>query len=277
MKLKKLLNFDFIEDFQSLLETGFEKELFLSSLRNYCSHGNPLRFHNFAFSMRELVLHLIDKKAKNEDVKKASWYKKESEKFEVTRRQKLKYCAQGILSDKYLDRYTLDELNLSIKEYLKEFNFFNKYTHITEKHLHASPKKFFLDMKYIIQRSKEVIEEIDDFEKIIKNCLEGKIYEPVMNAAIFSSPEDLSIISQRFYIDDITPEGLEIEYFDDEGIDALVEGTIHVTQEYGPRHDLCQISASYPFKLPVKACIRDPDNITASSGELDVDTSSWYE
>lgn len=103
MKLNKLLNYDFIKDFEQLLVADFEKELFIASLRNYCSHGNPLRFHNFAFSMRELVLRIIDRRAPDGKVKSATWYSRESDKFEVTRRQKLKYCAQGILSDAYLN------------------------------------------------------------------------------------------------------------------------------------------------------------------------------
>ncbi|WP_162233366.1 pPIWI-associating nuclease domain-containing protein [Vibrio metoecus] len=104
MKLKKLLEYDHIVEFRKLLVTNFEDELFVDSLRNYCSHGNPLRFHNFAFSMRELVLQVIDRKAPNDEVKIANWYVKESSIYEVTRRQKLKFCAQGYLSDKFLDR-----------------------------------------------------------------------------------------------------------------------------------------------------------------------------
>ncbi|HDS5052495.1 TPA: hypothetical protein QH227_005120, partial [Klebsiella pneumoniae] len=54
MKLKKLQSLDFVNDFLNHLDTNFEKELFTACLRNYSSHGNPLRFHNFAFSIREL-------------------------------------------------------------------------------------------------------------------------------------------------------------------------------------------------------------------------------
>lgn len=61
MKLKKLQSLDFVNDFMSHLETDFEKELFTACLRNYASHGNPLRFHNFAFSIRELIKHIIEK------------------------------------------------------------------------------------------------------------------------------------------------------------------------------------------------------------------------
>jgi len=102
MKLKHLLQYDFIKAFEKLLVTDFERKLFVASLRNYCTHGNSLRFHNFAFSMRELVLQVIARKAPNNDVMKASWYERESEKFEVTRRQQLKYCAQGVLHGKII-------------------------------------------------------------------------------------------------------------------------------------------------------------------------------
>ena len=149
MKLKKLLTLGFIQEFQQVLTTDFENELFIASLRNYASHGNPLRFHNFAFSMRELVLTIIERKAPNNDVIKSVWYEREHEIHEVTRRQKLKYCGQGQLTDKYIDSDVLDELNESIKDYLKAFNFFNKYTHITEKHFHANPKKFFEEVDFL--------------------------------------------------------------------------------------------------------------------------------
>jgi len=97
--------------------------LFVSSLRNYASHGNSLRFHNFAFSMRELVLHVIERKAPVKKVRIANWYKRESEQHEVTRRQQLKYCAQSNIADVYFDDYVQEEINEGISEFLKEFKF----------------------------------------------------------------------------------------------------------------------------------------------------------
>ncbi|WP_336366105.1 hypothetical protein [Marinobacter sp. C2H3] len=139
MKLNKLLSLDFMQGFQSLLETDFEHKLFVASLRNYASHGNPLRFHNFAFSMRELVLHVIERKAPAKQVRVANWYERESKQHEVTRRQQLKYCAQSNIAGAYFDKYVQEDISDLISEFLKEFNFFNKYTHITEKHFKCLP------------------------------------------------------------------------------------------------------------------------------------------
>ena len=277
MKLKKLLSHTFIIEFEKLLKTDFERELFLCSLRNYCSHGNPLRFHNFAFSMRELVLQIINRRAPDKSVERACWYEKESERFNVTRRQKLKFCAQGFLSDSYLDEDTIEDLNQSIKDYLKEFNFFNKYTHITEKHLNSCPKKFYTDMKFIIQRSQEVIEEIDSLESIVMDNLEYGIQDGVFDAVINSCPDDLMILAHRVIVEQVSPEKMEIEYLEENGITIGVEGTIYITQEYGKGDDFCEISNDFPFNISVDACVKNPENITVNPNALEVDTSSWCE
>lgn len=53
MKLKRMLQMNFIKEFQENLDNDFEEQLFIACLRNYCSHGNPLRFSNFAYALRE--------------------------------------------------------------------------------------------------------------------------------------------------------------------------------------------------------------------------------
>ncbi|ENQ1533227.1 hypothetical protein L4C36_00250 [Photobacterium japonica] len=276
MKLKHLLQYDYIKDFEELLVTDFERDLFVASLRNYCSHGNPLRFHNFAFSMRELVLQIINRKAPDSVVKKASWYEKESEKFDVTRRQKLKYCAQGYLSDSYLDEFTLEELNQSIKDYLKEFNFFNKYTHITEKHFKACPKKFYADMKYIIQRSREVIEEIDSMENLVVNSIPDTVQDHIFDYIINNFPSELDILASNVIVDSVSPEELEVTYLEDNGITVAVSGTVYVSQEYGKGEDFTALSENYPFSVSVALSVDDPSDITVDESEFEIDTSSWF-
>ncbi|WP_273021147.1 hypothetical protein [Rheinheimera sp.] len=276
MKLKKLLSHDFIKQFELLLETDFDRELFSASLRNYCSHGNPLRFHNFAFSMRELVLHIIDRKAPDSKVKTASWYEPESDKFAVTRRQKLKYCAQGFLSDGYLSKDALNDLNLSIKDYLKEFNFFNKYTHITEKHFKACPKKFYRDMKYIVERSTEVVQEIDSLKNLVLNSVPDSLQKKLFLEVINSFPGELSILATNVIIDQVYPEELVVEYLEENGISVSVSGTVYVTQEYGKGEDFTEICGRYPFSISIGMSAASPEVIKINPNEFKVDTSSWF-
>ncbi|MDC5850382.1 hypothetical protein OPW32_14340 [Vibrio europaeus] len=276
MKLKHLLQYDYIKDFEDLLVTDFERDLFVASLRNYCSHGNPLRFHNFAFSMRELVLQIINRKAPDSVVKKASWYEKESDKFDVTRRQKLKYCAQGYLADSYLDEFTLEELNQSIKSYLKEFNFFNKYTHITEKHFKACPKKFYADMKYIIQRSREVVEEIDSMENLVVNSIPDTVQDHIFDYIINNFPSELDILASNVIVDSVAPEELIVTYLEDNGITIAVSGTVYVSQEYGKGEDFTALSENYPFSVSVELSVDDPTDVSVDESDFEIDTSSWF-
>ncbi|WP_413494050.1 hypothetical protein [Shewanella baltica] len=277
MKLKKLLEHDFIQEFQSVLVTEFEKELFRASLRNYCSHGNPLRFHNFAFAMRELVLHVIDRRAPNDKVVKASWYEVESETFEVTRRQKLKFCAQGYLADAYLDVYDLEEVNDSIKEFLKKFNFFNKYTHITEKHFRPCPNKFYADMKYITQLSQEVIEEMALLENYVVNRVEGYIQDEIFDKVVNNFPYELSILASNVIIEETHPEKLEIVAIGEYKVVINVLGTVYVSQEYGKGEDFVAMSNNYPFTVTLDVSVSDPSDIGLDAEDIKVDTSSWFE
>ncbi|MBL4761312.1 MAG: hypothetical protein JKY93_01265 [Gammaproteobacteria bacterium] len=182
MRLKKLLTLDFIQEFQLLLSTDFEHELLVVSLRNYASHGNPLHFHNFAFSMRELVLQIIERQAPPKLVKQAVWYERESELREVTRRQQLKYCAQGI------------------SEFLKAFHFFNKYTHITEKYFHASPVKFFEDAKSVVGIASEALKQLDDIEDLILESLTEKIHGAVVSTAV-GNPNEFTADANELDVD----------------------------------------------------------------------------
>lgn len=277
MKLKKLLSLDFIQDFQSLLVTDFEKQLFVASLRNYASHGNPLRFHNFAFSMRELVLHVIQRKAPPKKVKNATWYERESDKYEVSRRQQLKYCAQSNISDEYLGDAVLEHLNESISEFLSEFNFFNKYTHITEKYFDVSPQSFFQEAKAVIAIAQGSLNQLEDLERIVIAALEEKVHDAVISTAVGTIPESLSTLANHVYIDYTDVDEIECTGIDDKFIYIEVQGNVYVTQEYGPKDDLCEINDSYPFTLQMKSHVENPEEFSVESEELDVDTSSWYE
>ncbi|EHI9279606.1 hypothetical protein M5215_004308 [Vibrio vulnificus] len=276
MKLKKLLEYDHIVEFRKLLVTNFEVELFVASLRNYCSHGNPLRFHNFAFSMRELVLQVIDRKAPDDEVKIANWYVKESSIYEVTRRQKLKFCAQGYLSDKFLDRCSLADLDLKIKGYLNKFNFFNKYTHITEKHFKPDPLKFYTDMKYIIELSRDVIEGLSCLEGDVISNVENNIRSELFDSIVNDFPTNLDILANNVIIEQIEPEKIDILDINDTNIDIEVSGTVYVSQEYGKGDDFLAMACDYPFTISLTVSVNDPSDITVDMSSLEVDTSSWF-
>ncbi len=277
MKLKKLLNLDFVKDFEKLLVTDFEKELLKACLRNYASHGNPLRFHNFAFSMRELVLHVIERNGPKSKVKKAVWYQKDGTDRDVTRRQQIKYCAQGMLSDAYLRDFFLEDLNGQISEYLEEFKFFNKYTHITEKYYKVDARKFFEDAKLVVQLSKCMIDEIGNLRSLVEETLVSAVHEPICDIINSIESADLMELANHVTIDYLLVNEVVVEKYDDQYVYASANGDVHVSQQYGPKNDICIIDGKYPFTLKFISSVRDPNDIRPLQEELEIDTSSWYE
>lgn len=277
MKLKKLQSLDFVNDFLCHLETDFEKELFTACLRNYSSHGNPLRFHNFAFSIRELITHIIDKKSPNEKVKEASWYEREHEHYEISRRQRLKYCSQAKISDAYLGEDFLEESNERIDDMLKLYFFLNKYTHITEKYMHPSPQEFFLKAKQILQTATEILNGIENCRDELIHTLEDKIRDAVIDTAVSTMPESLITIANHAYVDYTEVEDFGITSIDDEYINIFASGTVYVTQEYGSKHDGVSLDESYPFTLQMASHLDSPETFEVVSEALEVDTSSWYD
>ncbi|MCZ0218919.1 hypothetical protein OZH70_11610 [Escherichia coli] len=277
MKLKKLQSLDFVNDFMSHLETDFEKELFTACLRNYASHGNPLRFHNFAFSIRELIKHIIEKKSPNDKLLQASWYKREHEHYEISRRQRLKYCSQAKISDAYLGEELLEESNERIDEMLKLYFFLNKYTHITEKYMHPSPQEFFLKAKQILQIATEILNGIHICRDELIRTLEDKIRNAVIDTAVSSMPENLVTIANHAYVDYTEVEEFGITSIDDEYINIYASGTVYVTQEYGSRNDGVSLEESYPFTLHMASHLDSPETFEVISEALEVDTSSWYD
>ncbi|WP_186372916.1 hypothetical protein [Yersinia alsatica] len=277
MKLKKLCSLDFIQKFESHLETDFERELFRASLRNYASHGNPLRFHNFAFSLRGLIDHIVKRKSPDDNVKKAPWYVREHEHYEVSRKQHLKYCAQMKISNEYLGEEFLEQLDDEIRCMLKLYATLNNFTHINEKSLHPNPQRFFEDAKSLLETASTILSGIESCKSELIDTLEEKIQKAVISTAVSSIPEDLITIANHAWVDYTEVENFGITSIDDEFIHIYASGTAYVTQEYGPKNDGATIEEDYPFTLRMVSHLDSPETFEVISDALEVDTSSWYD
>lgn len=277
MKLKRLSTMDFVQAFRSHLTTNFEKELFQSCLRNYSSHGNPLRFHNFAFSMRGLIDHVIARKAPVDEVQKASWFIQDNPNYKVSRRQQLKYCSQMKISDEYLGEEFLEQATEEVSFMLKLYQKLNGFTHINETSLHPDPKRFFENVKQVLETASSILCNIENCKTELIATLEDKIREAVFDIAVSCSPESLIEIANHVSIDYVEVEDFGITDIDDESIHLFASGTVSVSQEYGPKNDGATIKEDYPFTLRMVSLLESPEAFEVISEALEVDTSSWYD
>lgn len=119
------------EIIESRLVDGFEKELYQAALCNLDDVNNRLRFNNFAYAMRELVRHVLNRLAPDMEVLDCCWYKNEMDRENgITRIQRVNYAVQGGLSNEYV----MDVLGLDIqqirKSLKKSHDNLSKHTHI---------------------------------------------------------------------------------------------------------------------------------------------------
>jgi len=84
---------------RSSLAKGFETKLFEAALKNLDDRANPLRFNNFAYSVRETVRHVLKRLAHDHEVLRCQWYKNETGKQDgITRKQRAYFPVQGGLT-----------------------------------------------------------------------------------------------------------------------------------------------------------------------------------
>src|SRR5690606_12100497 len=93
---------------------------------------------------------------------------------------------------------------------------------------------------------------------------------------INSFPDELSILASNVIVKQVSPEELDVEYLDENGITVSVSGTVYVTQEYGKGEDFTEIEENYPFSISIGMSPASPEDIEINPDEFKVDTSSWF-
>ena len=116
----------------------FQNKLYDCVIANYFDLNNPIRFNNFAYSIRELLREKFDYEAPDEQIKLCTWYspllENNEEKNKPTRSDKVRYYLAAGLNDSQLQLLQVENDIKSIQnKYLKTVNTLSKYTHINEK------------------------------------------------------------------------------------------------------------------------------------------------
>ncbi|MGE6468089.1 hypothetical protein [Serratia proteamaculans] len=277
MKLKKMLKMDFIRDFQEHLETEFEHELFHACLRNYCSHGNPLRFNNFAYVIRELINHVLERLAPDERVKNSPWYIRDRNNASVTRKQRAKYIAQKHIPDSLLDEDALDILDSAIGWFNKNYTLLNNYTHISENSFDHNPKEFFENVKLLFQLCNKIFDDFEQLERVITDSIIEEVQDEVNEITRNNVPNELDILSSQTIVEWCNVGTTELLSLEEDYIYLLVRGTVDITRQYGRGDDYFAQEDSYPFKFAVSIRTDNFKNISPLISTVVVDTGSWYD
>lgn len=251
----------------AFLNCDFEKNLFSASIYNLADKKNQLRLNNFAYSMRELTRHILERLSPNEEILKCSWYKNETEKENgISRKQRSFYAIQGGLSNDYV----LNELEIDLKSIHKNLissiNKLSKFTHINK-------QTFDISIDEVEKESQKVLNDILDFLEMITVCrteivnkLEEHIDKELVNTIFSESIQDLDILSTHHFIEDCHIDDIQIINIDSSKIYFEVSASAYCQFQYGSNADLKRddgyiTSKSAPIKCNLYTYIDNLEHI----------------
>src|SRR5699024_3783183 len=228
-----------INKIKKILSSDFEVELFESAIYNLNDKENKLRYNNFAYSIRELSRHFLHRLAPDENVKECDWFEVITENGQPKRTQRIKYAIQGGINDKILDDLGLDssELNEEVKSIKKTIDSLSKYTHI-------NPESFDLKDREIDSMSTKVLtdfkifaERIKSYRDDLRQFLNGKIEEHMIDGVISNFYENVDILAPHRSLGYSEISEYHIIKINQNSIVVEVFGDIHFTLEYGSRKE----------------------------------------
>jgi hypothetical protein len=250
---------DFKIFYKSLDE--FEMELFHAALINLHDKKNKLHINNFAYTIRELIIIYLNRKAPIKSVESSPWYNQEK----VRRSHQVKYIIQKNINDDYFDYGTsqiLTKIDECAKNFNKVFDKLNKLTHINKKTLkyntddgHNYIKDLFESMFKFFTMSRNIENELQIF---LGNYIEDHLYDEITNHTIDAIDE----CSTHHLIEDTYIHDIVVNDIDEEYIYFTGQGEISVEQQYGSSSDLKRgngmtMSTSFPVSFSGKVATSD--------------------
>ncbi len=267
------------------LKTDFEKDLLEAAVANLEYKGNPLRFHNFAYSIREFSRHLLYSLSPESEVLSSNWYSSKKSEGRATRRDRVKYAIQGRLSNDFVYRelFDKDDLEDIINSVVKLIELLSKYTHVNKEIFNLTERRIKELSDQIIHVLIEFVKVIEDTRKAIIEELSRKIQDEFIEYSLNQNIDKIEALATHHQIDYLHVEDVQILKIEANLIKIGVNGYIDAHLQFGSNSDVAndnglETDESFPFegtadiKLGKKLRTSKVHNI-----EIDVDTSQWYE
>ena len=261
---------------------GFERQLYQAAHRNLADQNNPLRLSNFAYAMRELVRHLLERLAPSDSVVACEWYQNQTSKPNgVTRRQRAYFAVQGGLSDEYVrDVLSLETADIH-STLVREIDRLSKFTHI-------EPEVFGIDQGEIDKLATQTEQAVANLLSTISKCrhqITSALWHQVDEAVAFETIREtigaIDEIATHHSVDEVYVDKVTVSSITHDRVMFLATGTISAEFQWGSNSDIkndmgAVMSESFPFECHLFSWVTEPEELEVEVDGLLVDTSSWY-
>ncbi|MDM1757586.1 hypothetical protein HX127_08370 [Acinetobacter sp. 256-1] len=279
-----MINDECIQQLDSFLKDGFERNLFQAAIRNLSAEYHSLTFNNFAYAMRELIRHLLHRSAPDDEIRQCSWFQPDStSKSGIIRRHRLQYMIHGGLGDYLLKKFGLDQIIEDVCDnLLLQQKTLDAFTHI-------GPTTFEIPQEECQKLAQECIEAVIKIISIIdqiKNAVFTKIEDTLdghlLESTIYESIEEIEALARRASIEELYTTGFDKITILSNKVIFTVVGNANCYFEYGSRREWREgdgtvLMPSFPFQAEVSVMIEIPFGEAISVHHVGINTDSWYE
>lgn len=270
---------------REFIADSFETELLNASLSNLKDAGNPLRYNNFAYSIRELSRHILSRLAPDDEIKECSWYKPQynaNKKEVITRNQRIRYSICGGLKMSLIEtQLGLSDIDKVVDCLVATINDLSKYTHIEPAVFNLSDKDVKEKVSVVIETFNKFFKSIEDTRNGLLNELGSEINQRLIEEAIYNTNNEIEILSTHSSVDYFFVRSIEVKSLTSKQCSIRCIGNVSVRLQYGSdgdqrRDDGYVTNMKFPFSATMDADIRDNINdFEFNNIQLYVDTGSF--
>lgn len=285
---KHLINNEDCVRILNYLSEGFERNLFLASLNNLSDKGNPLRFNNFAYCMREIITIILQRHSSDQDIPNCCWYKNETDKEKgITRVQRVKYSIQGGLSDQMvLEIFGADDeergfIDDPLNEFSTQFRELNEHTHLREKRFNIGDDLCESLAFQIFGVMTSIFTLIENLRRKINVHIEKEIDEALLSEFVESTFDEIDILSTHSVIDETYLDHYYVESINSKYVVIRGFGKVYCELQWGSNSDMrndigASSNESFPYDFTIHASLTNLKKLELGDQGIVVDTRSWY-
>lgn len=272
-----------VQKLRPLLGTDFQRQLLDAAALSINALDNPLRLNNFSTAFRELVRHVFDHLAPDEEIKKCEWYEPElTSRTGVTRAHRVGFVIHGGIAPAYA-RGVLDiDIDSERKSVVTAIDALSKFTHVNPATFGVAAGEVDTRVADACTALQNVLETADFARKTLVAAIEYAVEKEVVQAVLQETVASVDEIASHHFIDEVSLDNVQVLRIGASEIEFVAHGTLEVELQWGSnsdvRNDLGAVgNDSFPLTLRLISPVTAPGDVEAVEGSLAVDTSNWFE
>lgn len=265
------------------LGTDFQRQLLDAAALSISALDNPLRLNNFSSAFRELVRHVFDHLAPDEEIKKCEWYEPEpTSRTGVTRAHRVGFVIHGGIAPDYARDVLEIDVDSERKRVVTAIDALSKFTHVNEATFGVPAGEVDARVDDACTALQNVLETADFARKTLVAAIEYAVEKEVVQAVLQETVASVDEIASHHFIDEVSLDNVQVLRIGAREIEFLAYGTLEVELQWGSngdvRNDIGAVgNDSFPLTLRLVSPVSAPGDVKAVEGTLVVDTSDWFE